>query len=138
MPFNKVDRVINEKIECLTNSRHKMFNTRRTQDAKGTWVRHLGSHHQKTWNAEAVVSVKMTDSDHPKRFDSQFRPLEIDLAAFSSIENIELTLKAYNKGGEKPIRERHHTSGSEKYAVHLVPQPTLTLLLPLLFEWLIS
>jgi hypothetical protein len=122
MPLNEVDRIIDEKIEDFTNFRNKTFNARRTKNGKGARVRHLSPHHQKTRNTKTVVPMKVADSDDPKRLDSQFLLLKIDLTAFTGIEDIELALKSDSQRGEKPIRQRHHAPGAEKYTVHPFPQ----------------
>jgi hypothetical protein len=116
--------IIDEKPEHLAKLRQKTLNSPRSQDCKGTRVRHLRPHHQKARNSETVVAVKMTNGHDTECFNAQFGFLEVDLAALSRVEQVKVSLVPNNQGGEKPVRHGHHAPRPKKYAVH-VPSPLL-------------
>jgi hypothetical protein len=126
MPLNKGNGVVDEKSEEFAKVRDKAFNARRANDRKGAWVNHLGPHHEKARKAEAVIAMEVAYGDEAEGFDAQLCLLEIDLAAFSGVKDIKLTLMPHSHRGEKPVRHGHHASGPEKYAVHAAPSQPAT------------
>jgi hypothetical protein len=96
MPLNEADRIVDKKTEQFTKTLHKAFNARRTDDRQRAGVGHLGPHHQEAGKTEAVIAVKVADGQDPERLDPQLCLLQVDLAAFSGVEKVELPLEPYH------------------------------------------
>ena len=71
--------------------------------------------------------MKMTEGQNPERFDPELRFLQIDLAPFTRVENMQLALRSHGQGCQKPMGYGHHATWPEKNTFHpLTPLNTAT------------
>jgi len=52
----------------------------------------------------------MTEGQNPECFDPELRFLQIDLAPFTRVENIQLALKSHGQGFQKPEGHGYHAT----------------------------
>jgi hypothetical protein len=103
-----MEGIVDEEAEKLMKLRDQPFDTWRADDCDGSRIRYLSAHHQKAWETEAVIAVKVADGDCPEGFDSESCLLKIYLTSLSGIKYIELPLKPRHREGEKTVGHGHH------------------------------